>query len=89
MFKIIDEMKSRFLRRGHTRTAYVQLDTRKCKACWKCINTCPNKVIGKIDFLGHRHARIDQSDKCSGCLKCVKTCESGAYNSIASLIQQQ
>ena len=82
-------MKSRFLRRRHTRTAYVQLDTRKCKACWKCINTCPNKVISKIDFLGHRHARISQSDKCSGCLKCVKTCESGAYNSIVSLKHQQ
>jgi 2-oxoglutarate ferredoxin oxidoreductase subunit delta len=82
-------MKSRFLRHERARTVYVQLDARKCKACWKCIDTCPNKVIGKIDFLGHRHVRIDQSDKCSGCLKCVKTCESGAYNSIASLVQQQ
>ena len=82
-------MKSESLRRRHSGTEYVQLNTRKCKACWKCINTCPNKVIGKIDFLGHRHARINQSDKCSGCLKCVKTCEFGAYNSIASLMQQQ
>ena len=82
-------MKPRFLKRGHTWTAYVQLDTRKCKGCWKCINICPNKVISKIDFLGHRHARIGESEKCSGCLKCVKTCDFGAYNSIASLIQQQ
>ena len=82
-------MKSEILKRRHSRTAYVQLNARKCKACWKCINACPNNVISKIDFLGHRHARISQSDKCSGCLKCVKTCESGAYNSIASLMQQQ
>ena len=78
-------MKSRFLRRGHKRTVYVQLNTRKCKACWKCINTCPNKVIGKIIFFGHRHARIGESEKCSGCLKCINICEFGAFNSIANL----
>ena len=79
-------MKPRFLRRGHTQTAYILLDTRKCKGCWKCINACPNKVISKIDFLGHRHARINESNKCSGCLKCVKICENGAYISIVNLL---
>jgi uncharacterized Fe-S center protein len=82
-------MKPRFLRGEHAQTAYIQLDTRKCKACWKCINTCPNKVISKIDFFGHRHVRINEPYKCSGCLKCVKICEFGAYYSIASLIPQQ
>ena len=80
-------MKPGFLRGEHVRTAFVLLDTRKCKACWKCIGTCPNKVIGKINFPGHRHSRIIKSDKCSGCLKCVKICEFGAYNSIANLIE--
>jgi uncharacterized Fe-S center protein len=82
-------MKPRFLRGEHAQTAYVQLDTRKCKACWKCINACPNRVISKIDFFGHRHARIGESEKCSGCLKYLKTCDFGAYISIASLIQQR
>ena len=73
-------MKPSFFKREHARTAHIQLDTRRCKACWKCINTCPNKVIGKINFLGHRHARINEPDKCSGCLKCLKICEYSAYN---------
>ena len=75
-------MKPRSLRSEHLRTSYILLDTRKCKACWKCLGTCPNKAIGKINFPGHSHARIKESDKCSGCLKCVKICENGAYISI-------
>jgi len=78
-------MKSRFPRHEHIRTAYVQLDTRKCKACWKCIDACSDKVIGKIDFFGHRHARFNESGKCTGCLRCIKICEYGAYNLIAGL----
>ena len=63
-------------------TKFIQLDARKCKACWKCIECCANKVIRKIDFFGHRHAKISKTDKCTGCLKCVKVCEFGAYTSL-------
>jgi Uncharacterized Fe-S center protein len=71
-------MKPRFFSRDHTRTLYIQIDTKKCRACWKCIENYPNNVIGKVDLLWHKHARINNEDKCRGCLKCVRVCDSGA-----------
>ncbi|MBN1663915.1 MAG: 4Fe-4S binding protein [Deltaproteobacteria bacterium] len=64
------------------RTLYIQLDTQKCKACWKCIESCSNNVISKINLLWHKHARIKNDDQCTGCLKCVKACDSGALTKI-------
>lgn len=58
----------------------VQLDKRKCKACWKCIEECPNSVINKVDLPWHKHAVIVEPDKCSGCLKCVRACQYGALS---------
>jgi 2-oxoglutarate ferredoxin oxidoreductase subunit delta len=72
-------MKLRLFINRHTQTQFIKLDTGKCKACWKCIESCNKKVIGKIDFLGHRHAKINNADKCAGCLKCLKVCIYGAY----------
>ena len=63
-------------------TAFVQLNAHLCRACWQCINTCHKGVLGKVDFLGHRHARIAHPDQCAGCLKCVRTCSSGAFTAI-------
>jgi len=61
------------------KTTFIRLDTRKCEACWNCLDACPNQVIGKISFLGHRHAVIQKPDQCIGCLKCVKSCLYNAY----------
>jgi 2-oxoglutarate ferredoxin oxidoreductase subunit delta len=71
-------MKPRFFSHDHTRTPYIRIDTKKCKACWKCIESCPKNVIGKVDLLWYKHARINNEEKCTGCLKCVKVCDSGA-----------
>lgn len=65
--------------REHTRTSFVMLDTGKCKACWKCIEECPGRVIGKVDLPWHKHALITSPDKCTGCLKCIGVCPDGAY----------
>ncbi len=75
----MENLKLSFFRSNHLQTPFIALNTSKCKACWKCIAACPNDVIGKVDFLGHRHARIDKPDNCSGCTKCVKLCEFEAY----------
>ena len=56
-------------------TNYIQLYKKNCKACWKCIGNCPQKVIGKIDIFFHKHSRINNPEECNGCLKCVKICE--------------
>jgi len=66
------------------RTKYIFLDTSICNACWECVNKCPNKVLGKIDFLGHRHAKINDPNECTGCLACIKVCDSLAIVSLTS-----
>ncbi len=60
------------IRRGTT--GYIRLDTHLCRACWKCVETCPRGVIGKINLPFHKHAHINKPDGCKGCLKCVKVC---------------
>jgi NAD-dependent dihydropyrimidine dehydrogenase PreA subunit len=69
-----------FFNREHKRTSFIQLDTRKCKACWKCIINCTNRVIGKVDLLGHKHALIVEPEACTGCLNCISICEFSAYS---------
>ena len=73
-------MKPRSARREYASTAYVQLNTRKCKACWKCLEICSNNVIGRVNLPLHKHARIINESNCKGCLKCVKVCESNALS---------
>lgn len=55
-------------------TKYITLNPRKCKACWICVEACPNSVFGKIDFIFHKHSRIDHAERCKGCQKCLKAC---------------
>lgn len=77
-------MEARRNNRGQTRSKYIQLDTRKCKACWKCVEACPNNVIGTVNLPWHKHALIINSDNCSGCTKCIKACEFMAISKISS-----
>jgi len=64
----------------HDKTNFILLQSNLCKACWTCIEVCPNGVIGKVDVLfgWHRHARIDFAEQCKGCKKCVITCPNQA-----------
>ena len=66
----------------HGFTAFIYLDSHKCRACWKCIETCPRGVIGKIDMLFHKHARVADPTRCKGCLKCVKACPQQAISAL-------
>lgn len=61
-----------------TSTGSIKIDSQKCEACWKCMEACPNNVIGKINLPWHKHARIVAGDNCIACLKCVKVCEFNA-----------
>jgi ferredoxin len=69
-----------FFNREHKQTPFIQLDTQKCKACWKCIKNCSSQVIGKADFLRHKHALIVEPDACKGCLNCISICQYNAYS---------
>lgn len=55
-------------------TKYIRFDPGKCNACWKCIEACPNDVLGKINILLHKHMNIGKRDNCIGCLRCIKAC---------------
>jgi uncharacterized Fe-S center protein len=61
-----------------TETHFILLDTSHCKACWECVDICPQHVLGKIDFHFHRHACIDRAENCKGCLRCLKACSNQA-----------
>ena len=73
------------IQREHTidRTDFVKLNTFKCKACWKCLEKCP-EVIQRAGFLWTKYVVVGHADKCTGCLKCVKTCPVGAFTPIAA-----
>ncbi|WP_084082385.1 4Fe-4S dicluster domain-containing protein [Desulforamulus aeronauticus] len=70
-------MISNLLRQPRKRilkTKHISINTKKCRACYKCIAVCPNDVLTKISFLGHRHVSLKKPENCSGCLACKKVC---------------
>lgn len=75
-------------RRAHRdATAFVALDRPRCEACWACLEACPQEVFGKVDLLGHRHAKIRNAGVCTGCGRCVKACEAGALTRLEGTVQ--
>jgi NAD-dependent dihydropyrimidine dehydrogenase PreA subunit len=78
----IKNMKKFIFSRNHLETEFIKIDSRRCKACWNCVENCSRGVIGKINFLGHKHAHIDNPEKCIGCLRCVKACDKGAITAL-------
>ncbi|MCC8173300.1 MAG: 4Fe-4S binding protein [Odoribacter sp.] len=75
-------MKKGIDKMNKIRTSYVWADPRKCAACWKCIETCPKQVIGKVKFLWHKHIILVNSSDCIGCKKCINTCPHGVFRYI-------
>ncbi len=73
----------------HIRTRYIELNTRDCQACWKCVETCPNHVLGKAILLRHRHAHVDDAAACKGCKKCVRACPNEAirYRDVVPVLE--
>jgi ferredoxin len=62
------------------RTPYVWANHGKCVACWKCIDVCPKKVIGKVSFLWHKHIIIKNAENCIGCKNCIKICPQEVFS---------
>lgn len=75
-------MRQKFFNRKHTNTAFVLIDTKKCEACWKCLEVCPKNMIGRINLPWHKHIRFVNGNACIGCMKCVKICKTGAITKI-------
>ena len=69
--------------RASRQTAFIKINPHDCVACWKCVKSCPKEVLGKVDFLGHRHVKISNGDACIGCMKCVGVCPEDCITKIA------
>ena len=79
------KMNSTLLKNKNTYTAFVQLDTYACSACWKCIEVCPNNVIDKsflfiLNTLIHEHVLMYNASECIGCMKCMQACKFNAIS---------
>ena len=60
-------------------TKFVTITPKRCVACWKCVDKCPENVICKVGFLWHKHVAFQDTGACIGCRKCVKTCPHGVF----------
>lgn len=78
-------MRQGFFNREHASTKFVVLDTKKCRACWKCLEVCTNKVLGRINLPWHKHIRLVDGSACVGCMKCVKICNNAAISRLNKL----
>jgi len=63
-------------------TAFIKFNSSKCKACWNCIDVCPENVFVKMNILVHKHVLIRKGKDCIGCGMCVSICKSGALSRI-------
>jgi len=61
------------------RTPHIWANPKKCAACWKCVEECPNHAIGRVGFLWHKHIVFQNSSDCIGCKKCIRTCQHGVF----------
>lgn len=78
-------MKSTAHNQDNTHTAFIQLNSYACTACWKCIAACPKSIIDKsflfiADTVINEQVLIYDTTKCTGCLKCLQACEFDAIS---------
>jgi len=82
-------MKTRIFSSVNTKSSpYVQIDTKKCKACWECLKVCRTGIISKVDLPWHKHAIIVEPNACTGCLNCMSICQYGAYSTVDKTRQE-
>lgn len=63
-------------------TEHISMNPHSCIACWKCVEKCPKKVIGKVGFPWHKHAILKNADACIGCKMCIKACPQGVFSEL-------
>ena len=60
-------------------SAYIIIDSEKCKGCGLCIFFCPEKVIGRAGHFnqkGYTPAAVieEKAEECTGCTACALIC---------------
>ena len=68
--------------RAHV-TGFIAVDSRRCQACWDCVQACPQGALGKVSVLWHRHVRIQHASACTGCGRCLRVCKQGALFAVS------
>lgn len=53
---------------------FVKVDEKKCRRCFRCISSCPNRAL-YLDKKGH----IRANNHCSICMRCVDFCPVDAF----------
>jgi 2-oxoglutarate ferredoxin oxidoreductase subunit delta len=71
-------MESEFKQTAKTPNESIKINTKKCDACWKCLDVCQENVFGWINIFFHKHVKIVNHNNCIGCKKCISVCESDA-----------
>ena len=66
-------------------SAYIIIDTERCKGCCLCISACPKGIIGlasHIDQMGHTPAAVieEKVHECTGCTVCAIMCPDTAIS---------
>ncbi len=55
----------------------IEVNTERCKGCERCIDACPQQIIGMSDQLnnkGYKYAVVADGPRCIGCRICAITC---------------
>lgn len=75
-------MKAIAMRSQRNKTKHIIADTKKCKACWDCIDECEYGTLGKVNLWFHKHVVIKNADKCHGCKRCIAVCPNEVFQPI-------
>lgn len=63
----------------------IVLNRDRCKACYLCVDVCPNQVLGtdeKVNSLGYYPIKADEDKKCIGCAVCARVCPDMAIEKV-------
>jgi 2-oxoglutarate ferredoxin oxidoreductase subunit delta len=63
----------------------IVLNRDKCKACYLCVDACPNKVLEadeSVNILGYYPTKVNSEKTCVGCAICAKVCPDMAIEKV-------
>lgn len=66
-------------------SAYIIIDTERCKGCCFCLSVCPKKMIGLASYINQRGDTPaivieEKAHECTGCAVCAIMCPDTAIS---------
>ena len=55
----------------------IQVNIERCKGCERCVDACPQKVLGmskKLNTKGYKYSQLEDEPRCIGCRLCAISC---------------